>query len=91
MFHCLLAAMVSNEKHGVIQITAPLYVKCHCFPGTFKIFSLFLVFNSSITIWLEIVLSYPDWGSLSFLHLQMHVLHQSTKFSAIISSNIFLP
>lgn len=38
----LLAAMVSDGKYGVIQITVPLYVMYHFFPRYFQ--DVFLYF-----------------------------------------------
>ena len=88
-FH--LTCRVSAERSSVNLMDIPLYVIC-CFSITaFNIFSLYLIFDSVINMWLGVfLLAFILYRTLctswTWLTISFSILG---KFSTIISSNIF--
>ena len=69
-YHSLLACRVSAERSAVNLMGIPLYVIC-CFPfAAFNIFSLYLIFDSLINMFLGVfLLGFILHGTLRFLDL----------------------
>ena len=64
-FHCFLSSLVSDEKLALNCIDSPLYVMNRFSLAAFKVFSLFLAFNSLKMMWIFFVfiLLRVDWAS----------------------------
>ena len=90
--HSLLACRVSVEKSADSLMGVPLYVICHFSLVAFNILSLSLIFVSLITMCLSVfllgfILPGTLCASWTWLTISFPMLG---KFSAIISSNVFL-
>ena len=89
--HSLLACRVSIEKSADNLMGVPLYDICHFSLDAFRILSLSLIFVNLITKCTGVfLLGFILPGTLCFLDLVDYFFPMLGKFSAIISSNIFL-
>ena len=94
--HSLMACRVSAERSAVNLMGIPLYVIC-CFSlPAFNIFSLYLIFDNLINMYLVFLLGFILYGTLHFLDLidyfLSHVMEvfNYTLFKYFLSPFLFL-
>ena len=89
--HSLLSCRVSAERSAVNLMGIPLYLIYCLSLAAFNIFSLYLIFDSLISMCLDVVLFvFILFGTLSASWTWISVSFPKLgKFSAIMSSNMF--
>ena len=83
--HSLLVCRVSAERSAVNLMGIPLYVICYFSLATFNTFSLYLIFDSLINMYLAPCI-YPVWDSLHFLDLFNYFL---SHVKEVFNYNLF--